>query len=182
MLVWLIKRKSIKNSIPLTRPKSMKWICNYFNDRGYNRYLEIGSAYGFSLSYMYKKSNGSYFKGIERDEHCFNICSSYLSRFNNVCIIHNDGLLHEESESYDFIYVDASKLKMKQFFEKYAKNLSSKGTMVFDNIYVGKITNQDKKRKYENKIREFIDFIESNEMYSSEVINIEDGLLVVKKP
>jgi predicted O-methyltransferase YrrM len=165
----------------LTRPNSIKWICNYFKENKYKKYLEIGSAYGFSISYMYKRSKGIYFKGIEKDGHNFSVCSKYLSGLPNMLIINNDGLIHEESESYDFIYVDAAKLKMKLFFEKYINNLEDNGAMVFDNIYVGAISNQDKKKKYETRISEFITYIGNNKMYSSEIIDIEDGLLVIKK-
>ena len=88
-------------------------------------------------------------------------------------------------ESYDVVFIDASKGKYIEFFEHALRLCKVGGYIIADNVlYKGMVMSdydKHKQRTAVNKLRSFIDIVMENEKLSSQLVQIGDGLTVSKK-
>ena len=104
-------------------------------------------------------------------------------------VVYQDALELNLSEDlkYDLIFIDAAKGQYTKFFEKYKNFLNPNGTIITDNIkfhgYVGESSKLDKGnlKSLVEKIENYIEFLKNNEEFTTEFLNIGDGISVSKR-
>ena len=85
------------------------------------------------------------------------------------------------------VIIDAAKSQNMKFFNKFKENLSANGIIIIDNLsfhgYVGKSSEIKSRnlRQMVRKIEKFLDFLDNNEEFNVEYIEVGDRLGVCKR-
>ena len=180
-----------ENNIPIIQKESIIYIMKYIKEHNIKNILEIGSAIGYSAILMASIKDDINVTTIERDETRYMECLKNIKKANldkRINVVYQDALdVNLSGVSYDLIFIDAAKGQNIKFFEKYHNFLDDKGTIITDNInfhgYVGHSKDIESKNLKElvEKIEEYIDYLKNNDLYTTEFIDIGDGLSVSKK-
>ena len=87
-------------------------------------------------------------------------------------------------EKFDLIFIDAAKAQNTRFFEKFEVNLSPNGTIITDNMNFHGLVEDTEQIKSRNlralvrKVKDYHEFLRNNENYTTEFLNIGDGLAI----
>ena len=107
---------------------------------------------------------------------------------NQITLIFKDALDVELEDKFALIFLDAAKAQNIKFFEKFEYNLKPKGTIITDNIYFHGLVEQDESsiesrnvRGIVRKLKNYIEFLENNKRYDTEILKLGDGISISKK-
>jgi len=146
----------------------------------YKRALELGTSNGYSAIWLAQalKQTGGHLTTIEfwakrlvlarenfekcaLSKYITPICSSASLALEN---------LAKEGKTFDFVFIDANKLEYLTYFKLIDPMLEPGGVIVADNI-----------TSHPEKVRPFVEAIESDKSYQTQLINFDGGLLVALK-
>ena len=184
-----IKNYGINNKVPIMSVDTIDEIQKIINENSIESILEIGTAIGYSTINFASNKNIKKITSIERDIERYKIAVENVnkSKLSNIELIFGDALNINIDEKYDLLIIDAAKSQNTKFFNKYKNNLTKNGIIIIDNLefhgYVGK-SNEIKSRNLRQmvrKIEKFLDFLNTNEEYNVEYIEVGDTLGVCKK-
>ena len=180
-----------ENNVPIIQKESILYIMKYIKNHNIKSILEIGSAIGYSAILMASLNEDITVTTIERDETRYMECLKNIKNCNldkRINVVYQDALeVNLSGVSYDLIFIDAAKGQNIKFFEKYHNFLNPNGTIITDNVnfhgYVGHSKDIESKnlRELVEKIEAYIEFLKDNDSYTTEFIDIGDGLSVSKK-
>ena len=185
-----IKLYAAKNSIPIMRDGGVDFICSYIKEHNIKRILEIGTAIGFSAIEFANTAPDVKVTTIEMDidRHIKakqNIHDSGLDERINA--IHGDALKLDLDDQFDMIFIDAAKGQYINFFQKYKSNLAPDGVFISDNLsFHGMVEDLTLTHNYSTiklvkKIRKYIDFLKTNEEFTTEFFDNGDGVSISKR-
>lgn len=186
-----LKKHAEENFVPIIRPKSAKILGELVKRNQPKRILEIGTATGFSALVMLQNAPNATLTTIEKDERRFEIANEVFEDCgvqNRVVTILGDA--NEEVKclegNYDFIFLDGPKSHYGKQLPYLLKHLEVGGTLVCDNVlFMNEVLSgkypAHKHRTAIFRMREFLDLVSSCPHIESELIEIEDGILVCKK-
>ncbi len=180
-----------EKNVPIIEKESIAYIMRYIKANQVKNILEIGSAIGYSAILMASASPEVKVTTIERDE------TRYMEALKNIkrCgldkeinVVFQDALeVNLTGVSYDLIFIDAAKGQYKKFFEKFQYFLAPGGVIITDNLkfhgYVGKKETIESKnlRGIVDKIENYIEFLKNNEEFTTEFIDVGDGISVSRR-
>lgn len=180
-----------KNKIPIMQKDGIEFLTNYIKKNNIKRILEIGSAIGYSAIKMALVDIDINVTTIERDAERYNIAIKNIEEFNlsnRINIILSDALEIELKDKYDLIFIDAAKSQYIKFFEKFDKNLNTGGVIVTDNLSFHGLVEDDSKiisrntKQLVKKIKNYIEYLKSNESYITTFYKLGDGISIsIKK-
>ena len=169
----------------------IKYLINYINKNQVKSVLEIGTAIGYSAIMMALSNKDLFITTIERDEKRYLEALKNIKKLNlenRITLVFNDALDANIPEKFDLIFIDAAKAQSIKFFEKFEKNLNPDGTIITDNIkFHGLVDKKEEEIESRNlralvrKVKNYIEFLRTNEHYKTEFLDIGDGLSVSKK-
>ena len=127
---------------------------------------------------------------IEINEDVYNEAIDNIRRFEcdkNIRIINDDAIVALDyiSEKFDIAFIDAAKSHYDEFLDKILKILNPNGIIICDNVlYKGLIANDDlvtkRKRTIVRNMREFLEYVSTNEKFETSIIPIGDGVALIK--
>ena len=180
-----------KFNVPIMQKDGIEYLISYIKKHNVKNVLEIGTAIGYSAIKMATCKEHIHVTTIERDE------QRYLEAIKNIkqldleekiMPIFNDALNVSLDDKYDLIFIDASKSQNIKFFEKFSRNLEEDGTIITDNMsFHGLVEKDESEIKSRNlrglirKVKDYKEFLETNKTYTTEFIDVGDGLAVSKK-
>lgn len=179
-----IYEESKKHHIPILRPKTVELLCNIISQHNINSCLEIGTAFGFSAAVM------SIFKNIkittiEKDYIRYIKAKALLKDFQLVECINANCFEFETNDVYDLILLDGPKFNQNKLIQKYAKNLSSRGLIFIDNLYLKKFLENKNPTNNQLKILKSLEelkkYIQNLENFKCTIYDIEDGVAVLER-
>ena len=179
-----------KNRVPIMLPDGIDYLCNYIKEHGIKRILEIGSAIGYSAIRMALVDDDIMITTIEKDENRYNEAVKNINKFNlnnRINIILDDALNTVIDGEYDLIFIDASKGNNINFFKKYSANLSKCGIIVTDNLFFHGLVLDESliqtrgQRGIVRKIKQFIEFLDTNKEYETEYVSVGDGIAISRR-
>ena len=187
-----MEKYAVLNNVPIIEKKSIAFIMKYIKNNNIKNVLEIGSAIGYSAILMASSTQDCVVTTIERDEVRYMECLKNVKKCGmekKINVVYQDALELNLSEDlrYDLIFIDAAKGQYTKFFEKYKYFLNKGGVIITDNInfhgYVGKSDTIESKnlRQLVGKIENYIEFLKNNEEFTTEFLNIGDGISVSKR-
>ncbi len=187
-LIKEMEEYAILNNIPIMVKDTIKYINEIIEDYVVKDILEIGTAIGYS-TIMFAKNKDVKITSIERDELRYNLAEENVkkSKLNNIKLIYGDALSIELINKYDLIIIDAAKSQNINFFEKYKENLRSQGVIIIDNMNFHGLVHSSNKiesrnlRQMVSKLEKFLDYIDSQEDFNVEHLDIGDGIVVCVK-
>ena len=188
-LILEIEEYGENNNIPIMSVETINKINEIINEYNIHSILEIGTAIGYSTICFASNEDINNITSIERDNNRYNIAVNNvkLSEFNNIKLINDDALNIEINDKFDLIIIDAAKSQNMKFLEKYKNNLNDNGIIIIDNLSFHGLVGNSQNIKSRNlrqmvrKIENFIDFLNSNNEFDVEYIEVGDRLGVCKK-
>jgi len=179
-----------ENNIPIMEKEGINFLKNYIKENNITTILELGTAIGYSAIQMALLDKNIKIITIERDEIRYKEAINNIKKYNlenQITCYLMDIFDFETTEKFDLIFIDAAKSQSIKFFEKFKNNLNKNGTILTDNIYFHGYTLQEERienrnlRQMVNKIRNYIDFLNNNQEFKTEILNIGDGIAVSKR-
>lgn len=176
--------------IPIMQPEGIEFLTSYIKDHSVTSILEIGSAIGYSAIRMAQIDDRIHIVTVERDEVRYKEAVRNIQKCNmekQIKIFHADALEFEIEEKFDLIFIDAAKAQYSKFFERYAKNLEENGVIVSDNLkFHGFVDTQERiknrnTRQLVNKIKKYIEYLQTHPEYETTFYDIGDGIAITKK-
>ena len=187
-LINEMENYAIENNVPIIQKDSILYIINYIKEHNVKTILEIGSAIGYSAILMASASSDIKLTTIERDESRYMECLKNIKKSEldkRITVVYQDALeVNLSGVSYDLIFIDAAKGQNINFFEKYKNFLNKDGVIITDNInfhgLVGKSESIESKnlRELVQKIENYIEYLKDSDEFTSEFLDIGDGLSV----
>ena len=184
-----IRKYVVENDVPIMSVESIETINKIINENNIKSILEIGTAIGYSTICFASNENIERIVSIERDDLRESIAINNVKKsgLKNIELIHDDALNTIIDEKFDLVIIDAAKSQNTKFFNKYKLNLNDDGIIIIDNLefhgYVGKSKEIKSRnlRQMVRKIEKFLEFLDTQEEYSVEYIEVGDRLGVCKK-
>lgn len=177
-------------NIPIMQKEGILFLQEMIKEHHVKRILELGSAIGYSAIQMCRMDDEIEVVTIERDE------SRYQKAVENVKLCHledritlilGDALETEVEGMFDLIFIDAAKAQYIKFFERYESLLVKDGIIVSDNLKfhgfvetTERIKNRNT-RQLVNKIKRYIEYLETNTNYQTTFYEQGDGVAISKK-
>ena len=106
---------------------------------------------------------------------------------DKINIIEGDALkvIKKLDDKYDFIFIDGPKSHYIEYLPICLNLLQKDGVIIADNIlYKGMVTGNytdHKQRTAVNRLRQFIDVVENDASLTHELVDVGDGLMIIKK-
>ncbi len=188
-LIEEIRKYGINNNVPIMSVESIDTIKKIIIDNNIHSILEIGTAIAYSTICFASVDGIEKITSIERDDIRYSIALENVkkSKLSNIELIHDDALNTVINEKYDLIIIDAAKSQNRRFLDKYKNNLSDNGIIIIDNLefhgYVGKSKEIKSRnlRQMVGKIERFLDYLNTQDEFSVEYIEVGDRLGVCKR-
>lgn len=161
---------------------SADFICNWINEHFIFRMLEIGSGVGFSANYFALNTNMTSIVSVEKEFGFYLMCKKkQLS--NKIEFVWKDFLEFNTITKYPLIFLDASKSKQIELFEKAKTFLKNKGTIIVDNIFMKRVLLKKNKNseKLLNKVEEFKTYLNNLSDFNVNIVDVGDGLAICQK-
>ena len=185
-----IKNKAIEEHIPIIMDDTLQTIRKYLKNRKVDRFLEIGTAVGYSaICFTEFLSADGVIDTIEREKERVEEAKINIKNMNledKIKIYEGDALeiLPELKGKYDVIFIDAAKGKYPFFLNQALRLINHKGIIFADNIlykgYVMSDYNKHKQRTAVRNLREYIKEVSENPNLETEILEVGDGLAVSK--
>lgn len=185
-----LKEYAEQNAVPIVDRLSLEMIKQLIRIHRAKNILEIGTAIGYSSMQFASVSNDIHITTIERDEEMITQAKSNFETYgysSQIRLIEGNALEQYNEvndKQYDIIFIDAAKAQSKKFFEYYTPLLRNGGLVITDNVlYHGFVSNIDIVRSRNvkqmvKKVQKFNDWLISLENYSTNFINMDDGLAI----
>ena len=188
-LIKEMKEYAEDNNVPIITDEGIDYIRNYIKENNIKRILEVGAAIGYSSILMALIDDEITITTIERDEKRYLEAVKNIKKFHlqeRITLLYKDAFDVELDEEFDLVFIDAAKAQNTKFFEKFSKNLAKQGTIITDNMNFHGLVEDESKIESRNlralirKVKAYHEFLENNEDYKTEFLNIGDGLAVSK--
>lgn len=186
-----LKQISNENHIPIIKDDGCDFLTSFCKEHNFKNILEIGTAVGYSGSFMLNNTTGSHLTTVEINESNFNIAKKTFETLNlsdRVIQILGDAkeVIKNLNCEYDFIFLDGPKGQYLAYYEDLLKLLKSGGFILVDNVYFhGLVRGQEfvkhKLRTLVVNLRKFIEVIKNDERVETQILDIGDGIAVIKK-
>ncbi len=181
-----------ENYIPIIDDESLEILIGEVVKANPKRILEIGTAVGYSGAIMLQNSE-AVLDTIEIDENRRNIALQLWKELGldgriNSYLGSADEILGEviEGKEYDFVFIDGPKSRCSQYLDECFDHITSGGVIFVDDVlFFGMVKGQDwvphKHRTIVNNLRKFLDKIQSDERLDVNILDIGNGIAVIRK-
>lgn len=178
------------NNVPIVDRLTLEMIKQLIRLHKPQNILEIGTAIGYSAMQFASVSKDVHITTIERDSDMQQQAKENIRKYdfsNQVTLVEGDALeqFHNvEQESFDMVFIDAAKAQSKKFFELYTPLLKEGGVVITDNVlYHGfvsdiSVVRTRNVRQMVKKVIEYNEWLMNNEAYTTNFLNIDDGLAI----
>lgn len=185
-----LEKYAKENNIPIMQKDGILYLIEYIKENNIKNILEIGSAIGYSAIMMASVNDQIKVTTIEKDKERYELACRNIKKYHledKITIINEDASLVELQDKYDLIFIDAAKGKNTLFFEKFKNNLKEKGSIITDNLSFHHLVEDPtliktkNQRGIVNKIKNFIDFLNNNEEFTTTFIAVGDKIAISKR-
>lgn len=177
------------NFVPIVRPKTSEILIEKIKEINPKNILEIGTAIGYSGLLMLNNSSANLIT-LEKDEKMFNLAIQNFEKegvSDRVKIILGDckDYIEKEEGKFDFIFLDGPKSHYLEYLPHLVKMLNKGGMIFCDNVlFQGLVKSENeppkKFRTIVNNLRKFLEVVENDKKLNSQVLDIEDGICIIK--
>lgn len=178
-----------ENHVPIVQPEVAQFLKVLLKLKNPENILEVGTAIGYSALLMAEYTgNHCNITTIERRGDMIDLAKENISKTiyeDRIKILQGEAeeVLLTLDEKYDFIFLDAAKGQYMDFFNKCIKFLEPGGIIVSDNVlYKGMVATDTlvirRKKTIVKRLRQFLQYINEIEGYTSSIIPIGDGVAI----
>lgn len=176
--------------VPIVREKTSQLLIENVKEINPSKILEVGTAIGYSGILMLENSNAKLVT-LEINENMKNLALQNFEKenlSNRVNLVFGDckEYIENSSEKFDFIFLDGPKSQYINYYPYLLKMLNKNGRIFVDNVlFQGLVLNKtEPPKKYRtivNNLRKFLNLVQQDKNVKSELIDIEDGVLIIDK-
>ena len=185
-----IKVKALEEHIPIIMDDTLEVVGDLLSKIKPKFILEIGTAVGYSAMCFSKYiSEGGYIDTIEREHERVEEAKKNIELvgiLDKINIIEGDAveILPIINKKYDVVFIDAAKGKYPIFLKEALRLINKNGYIIADNVlykgYVMSDYNKHKQRTAVRNLREFIAEITKNPTLETKILEVGDGLAIIK--
>ncbi|GAB3071013.1 O-methyltransferase [Salinicoccus sesuvii] len=180
------------HNVPIMDEDALNVLKHYMKVARVRKVLEIGTAIGYSAMHMLSVDDDVSVVTVEKDEDTHRIANAFFQEHevsHRVSSILGDAkeipLEALGEESFDLLFIDASKGNNQRFYERYLPLVKTGGLIIVDNILIRGLVVEDNvssrgARRMKEKVDAFNRAIASSATPSA-FLPVGDGLLVVIK-
>jgi predicted O-methyltransferase YrrM len=178
------------NNVPIMLPDGIEFLKDYIKKNNIKNILEIGTAIAYSAIQMASISSDITVTTIERNDIMYEEAIKNISKYNmenQIKVIKSDALEVTLSDSYDLIFIDAAKSQYIKFFNRFTPYLKDSGVVITDNLNFHGLREKRAEiksknlRSMMNKLNDYIEFLKDNKDYTTEFLDIGDGIGITRK-
>ena len=150
-----------ENYVPIARKQTIEFILNLMKERNYTRFLEIGTAIGYTSINVALLNKNINVVTIEHDSKRAEIAKKNFIEFGvneQINMIEDDAVTITINDKFDLIFIDASKKRNDYFLDKFSPNLNEGGMIIIDNMKLEDFwvnAKKEKKEKFHRMNEEF---------------------------
>lgn len=186
-----LKEYAKKFDVPISFDETMEFLINTINKYKCKEVLEIGTAIGFGSISMAENSCVKHIDTLELNTDTFNIAKENIISHkleNKITCFNVDAkdYINECGKKYDLIYLDGPKGQYVNYLPRLKELLNKNGIIVADNVFfhgmvLGTTPVTKGCRSMINGLHKFIDMITLDKELNSQILNIGDGVALIKK-
>ena len=186
-----LKEYAKKFDVPISFDETMEFLINTINKYKCKEILEIGTAIGFGSISMAENSCIKHIDTLELNTDTFNIAKeniiSHKLEDKITCFnVDAKDYINECEKKYDLIYLDGPKGQYVNYLPRLKELLNKNGIIVADNVFfhgmvLGTTPVTKGCRSMINGLHKFIDMITLDKELNSQILNIGDGVALIKK-
>lgn len=179
-----------ENNIPIMQKDGIEYLCDFISKNKIRNILEIGSAIGYSAIKMALVDSNIKITTIEKDEQRAKLALENIEKFKlnkQIELKIEDAKDSIINDTFDLIFIDASKGNNITFFEKYKVNLKENGVIITDNLsFHGLVEDESliktkNQRGLVNKIKEYITFLDNNLEFDTIYVKVGDKIAISRR-
>ena len=177
-----------ENYVPIARKQTIEFILNLMKERNYTRFLEIGTAIGYTSINVALLNKNINVVTIEHDSKRAEIAKKNFIEFcvnGQINMIEDDAVTITINDKFDLIFIDASKKRNDYFLDKFSPNLNEGGMIIIDNMKLEDFwvnAKKEKKEKFHRMNEEFKKNLLNRKEFDVQILeNIGDGIALIKK-
>lgn len=184
----IMEKYAEENHVPIVEPEVAQLLKVQLRINKPKNILELGTAIGYSALIMAEATSDSFITTIERRTDMIQLAKENIGRTeykDRIKILEGDAeeVLLSLTEEYDFIFLDAAKGQYMEFFNQCIRILKPGGVIVSDNVlFKGMVATDElvirRKKTIVKRLRQFLEYINKIEGYTSCVIPIGDGVAI----
>ena len=185
-----IKHKALEEHIPIIMDDTLKVVGDLLSKIQPKFILEIGTAVGYSAMCFSKYiKDGGNIDTIEREHERVEEARKNIEIVgvaDKINIIEGDAveILPTINKKYDVVFIDAAKGKYPFFLKEALRLINDNGYIIADNVlykgYVMSDYNKHKQRTAVRNLREYISEITKNPTLETKILEVGDGLAIIK--
>lgn len=178
-----------EHNVPIVTKEVAEYLRFLIASHNYKDILEVGTAIGYSGTIMGKiaKKNGGKLTTIEIDETRYHQALENFKKadlLDTVNVILGDGTVEIKKldQTFDFIFIDASKGHYMEFFQDSIERLNDNGLIFIDNIMFRGYLYKEYPKRFKTIVRrldEFITYLYKNHNFI--LMPFGDGIGLVRK-
>lgn len=187
-----IEKSARERYIPVILDDSKEELINLVRQIKPKRILEIGTAIGYSGSLMLNEEKGAVLDTIEllEERQCeakanfekFGVASRVNSYLGDAMEMIPNII---KGKTYDLIFIDGPKSKYKQYLDLVKDNIAVGGYVFCDNVLFRGMVMNGKKPPHKFRtivvgLRKFLDYIQNNSDFCTEIKEKGDGIAIIK--
>lgn len=186
-----IKEKALQDHIPIIMDDTLEVIKKELLHNKPSKILEIGTAVGYSaICFSEFLQESGIIDTIEREETRVAEARENVKKAeveDKINILQGDAveILPTLNDTYDVVFIDASKGKYPFFLKEALRMLAPKGIIFADNVlykgYVLSDYNKHKQRTAVRNLREFLAELQNNPELEVQILEVGDGLAIAKR-
>lgn len=187
----LLSQQCREQYIPVVREKTADLLCSLIEKNKPKQILEIGTAIGYSGTLMLLSCKNSLLTTLDVSG---DMCQKALQTFKEYGVADRANILNTDAleffktnkRSFDFIFLDGPKGQYIKYLP-YIKNALNKNGVCFcdDVLYFGMVKDDSlvihKKITIVRNLRQFIAKVQADADFDSELLDVEDGVLLITK-
>jgi predicted O-methyltransferase YrrM len=189
---YLEKLKQIanENHIPIIKDDGCDFLINFCREHNPQNILEIGTAVGYSGSFMLKNTTNSHLTTIEINQDSYNQAQNTFQKLeltDRVTQVLGDAkeVIKQLDCQFDLIFLDGPKGQYLAYMEDLIRLTKNGGYIIADNIYFHGLVNgpefvKHKLRAMVVNLRKFIQFVKTDSRLTTNLYDIADGISVSK--
>ena len=177
-----------ENYVPIARKQTIEFILNLMKERNYTRFLEIGTAIGYTSINVALLNKNINVVTIEHDSKRAEIAKKNFIEFGvneQINMIEDDAVTVTINDKFDLIFIDASKKRNDYFLDKFSPNLNEGGMIIIDNMKLEDFwvnAKKEKKEKFHRMNEEFKKNLLNRKEFDVQILeDIGDGIALIKK-
>lgn len=166
--------------------KILKMICQMIRPK---RILEIGTYTGYSAICLAQgMPEGGHLHTIEANDELTDIPRQYFEKAglsDKITLHEGDArqIIPNINDTFDLVFLDGEKSEYLEYYHLIFDKVRQGGFILADNIlWSGKVLKQEESNDYFTKgIKEFNNFVKTDERVEKVILPIRDGLMVLRK-